>query len=78
MREKLGQQAGAVQVVFVTVDPERDSPARLKTYLAAFDPAGISPAWMHSARGFWSMSTFGLVVAAVSLASLLAWRLRRE
>ena len=32
-------------------------------YLAAFDPAGISPAWMHGARGFWSMSTLGLVVA---------------
>ena len=26
-------------------------------YLAAFDPAGISPAWMHGARGFWSMAT---------------------
>ena len=36
-------------------------------YLAAFDPAGISPAWMHSARGFWSMSTLGLVVAALAL-----------
>jgi MATE family multidrug resistance protein len=47
-------------------------------YLAAFDPAGISPAWMHSARGFWSMSTLGLIVAAVSLSSLLAWRLRRD
>jgi len=47
-------------------------------YLAAFDPAGISPAWMHSARGFWSMSTLGLVVAATSLTALLAWRLRRD
>ena len=47
-------------------------------YLAAFDPAGISPAWMHSARGFWSMSTLGLVVAGSSLTALLAWRLRRD
>jgi len=47
-------------------------------YLATFDPTGISPAWMHSARGFWSMSTFGLVVAAVSLTALLARNLRRE
>jgi MATE family multidrug resistance protein len=47
-------------------------------FLAAFDPAGISPAWMHSARGFWSMSTFGLVVAASSLSVLLAWRVRQD
>jgi MATE family multidrug resistance protein len=47
-------------------------------YLAAFDPAGISPAWMHSARGFWSMATIGLTVAAISLSALLAWNLRRE
>jgi len=36
-RQALGPQAGAVQVVFVTVDPERDDPAQLKAYLAAFD-----------------------------------------
>ena len=47
-------------------------------YLAAFDPAGISPPWMHSARGFWSMSTLGLVIAALSLSGLLAWNLRRQ
>lgn len=29
--------AGATQVVFVTVDPERDTPARLKSYLTHFD-----------------------------------------
>ena len=47
-------------------------------YLAAFDPAGISPAWMHSARGFWSMSTLGLLIAGLSLSTLLAWNLRRD
>ena len=36
---KLGPAAAAVQVVYVTVDPERDSPARLKQFLASFDPA---------------------------------------
>lgn len=40
-RQALGPQAGAVQVVFVTVDPERDDPARLKAYLAAFDPSFV-------------------------------------
>ena len=47
-------------------------------YLAAFDPAGITPMWMHSARGFWSMATVGLTIAAISLTSLLAWKLRDE
>jgi protein SCO1 len=32
-----GVPAGATQVVFVTVDPKRDTPARLKSYLAHFD-----------------------------------------
>jgi protein SCO1/2 len=29
----------APQVLFITVDPERDDPARLKAYVGAFDPA---------------------------------------
>jgi protein SCO1/2 len=32
-----GVPAGATQVVFVTVDPKRDTPSRLKSYLAHFD-----------------------------------------
>jgi protein SCO1/2 len=35
-RSALGSAADAVQVVFVTVDPERDPAPRLKAYLAAF------------------------------------------
>jgi len=40
-RRKLGPAAEDVQVVYVTVDPERDSPARMKDYLHAFDPTFI-------------------------------------
>jgi protein SCO1/2 len=40
-RKKLGPQAGDVQVVYVTVDPERDDAARLRKYLAGFDPTFI-------------------------------------
>lgn len=40
-RKKLGANAADLQVVYVTVDPERDNAARLKTYLAAFDPTFI-------------------------------------
>jgi len=43
-RKALGAAAGAVQVVFVTVDPERDSPAQMKAYLAAFDPSFVGGA----------------------------------
>ena len=43
-RQVLGAQASAVQVVFVTVDPERDDPAQMKAYLAAFDPSFIGGA----------------------------------
>jgi protein SCO1 len=36
--DKLGAAANAVQPVFITVDPERDTPAALKDYLSNFDP----------------------------------------
>jgi len=36
-RKRLGADASQLQVVFITVDPERDSPERMKTYLAQFD-----------------------------------------
>ena len=40
-RQKLGPHADRLQVVFVSVDPERDTPARLKRYLAQFDKSFI-------------------------------------
>lgn len=40
-RKKLGAAGADVQVVFISVDPARDKPARLKSYLAAFDPSFI-------------------------------------
>jgi protein SCO1/2 len=36
--EKLGPLADKIQVILVSVDPERDTPAVLKTYLEAFNP----------------------------------------
>jgi protein SCO1/2 len=35
---KLGPDAAKVNAVFITVDPERDTPATLKDYLASFNP----------------------------------------
>lgn len=37
----LGTAATGMQVVYVTVDPERDDAARMKSYLAAYDPSFI-------------------------------------
>lgn len=37
MRE-LGPEADKMRLVFISVDPERDTPAYLKTYVANFDP----------------------------------------
>lgn len=34
----LGPEAGRVQVIFVTVDPERDTPEMLRLFVPAFDP----------------------------------------
>lgn len=41
-RRKLApEEAADVQVVYVTVDPERDTAARMKRYLASFDPTFV-------------------------------------
>jgi protein SCO1/2 len=37
--QKLGDAAKGLQVLFITVDPERDSPARLREFLDYFNPA---------------------------------------
>jgi protein SCO1 len=39
--KQLGQVAAQVQVLFVTLDPERDTPPSLKGYVSAFDPRFI-------------------------------------
>ncbi len=40
-RRKLAAAAGDVQIVYITVDPQRDDTARLKKYLGAFDPTFV-------------------------------------
>jgi protein SCO1/2 len=40
-RKQLGELAADVQVLYVTVDPERDDADRLRRYLAVFDPSFI-------------------------------------
>jgi protein SCO1 len=38
VKRELGVDGSRVQVLFVTVDPERDTPAVLRQYVTAFDP----------------------------------------
>lgn len=40
--QQLGTDAGRVQLLFVTVDPERDTPELLREYMAAFDPRFVA------------------------------------
>lgn len=40
-RKKLGADGHGMQVVYVTVDPERDNPERLRAYLTNFDPSFV-------------------------------------
>ena len=47
-------------------------------YLVAFELGDVAPAWMQGARGFWSMSTLGLAIAALGLTAFLAAKLRRD
>lgn len=59
-RRKLGAPAD-FQVIYVTVDPERDGAAQLRTYLGAFDPAFLgvtgTPGEMAEVRKAYGIQT---------------------
>jgi protein SCO1/2 len=38
---EIGDKAGSVQVVFITVDPDRDTPQKIQEYVARFNPSFI-------------------------------------
>ncbi len=61
-RKKLGADARDFQVIYVTVDPERDSAARLRAYLSAFDDSFIgatgTPEQLASVR-----KAYGIAIA---------------
>ena len=41
-RQLMGEKAKQVQVVFITFDPERDTPEVLRAYMQAFDPSYVA------------------------------------
>ena len=42
IKKLLGEDGAKLQAVFVTIDPERDTPAVLKAYMGNFDPAFLA------------------------------------
>lgn len=42
VKRLLGEQGNALQVVFITVDPERDTLPLLKEYMSNFDPTFLA------------------------------------
>jgi protein SCO1 len=42
VKQQLGSDGDKLQVLFVTVDPERDTPDVMKAYMGAFDPSFIA------------------------------------
>ncbi len=42
VKQQLGKDGDKFQVLFVTVDPARDTPTVMKAYMAAFDPAFVA------------------------------------
>jgi len=54
-----GVASGATQVVFVSVDPERDTPGRIQAYVEAFDKRFVGVTGDHAA-----LARFGAAVGA--------------
>jgi protein SCO1/2 len=42
VKQQLGKDGDRLQVLFITIDPARDTPDVLKAYMAAFDPSFIA------------------------------------
>jgi protein SCO1/2 len=60
-RRKLGADGADVQVVYVTVDPERDDAAQMKKFLGSFDPSFVggvgTRAQIDAAEKSWGISS---------------------
>jgi protein SCO1 len=71
--EKLGDQADEVQVLFVTVDPQRDTPARVQEYVNHFNPdfIGLSGSEAELAKVWNDFGVFREIVEGTSAAGYL-------
>lgn len=75
VKARLGAAGRRLHVLFVTVDPERDVPERLRAYTAAFDSSFIgltgSPERLAEVRKAWGVTARKRVVAGTSAAYLV-------
>ncbi|MBN2114936.1 MAG: SCO family protein [Anaerolineales bacterium] len=71
--EKLGGEADQVQVLFVTVDPQRDTPERVQEYVDHFNPGfiGLSGSEPELAKTWNDYGVFREVVEGRSAAGYL-------
>lgn len=71
--EELGPKADRVQVLFITVDPERDTPERVQEYVDHFNPdfIGLSGSESELARVWSDFGVFRQVVEGTSAAGYL-------
>jgi protein SCO1/2 len=75
IRTRLGPASGHVRFVFITVDPERDSPERVRAYTDAFDSTFIgltgTVAQLEAVRRDYGVTARKRVVAGTSAAYLV-------
>lgn len=72
---KLGDDARRFTVAFITVDPERDGPERLRTYTAAFDRSFVgltgSPEQLAAVRQAYGVTAIKRIVAGTTASYLM-------
>lgn len=70
---RLGDRSDRVQVLFVTVDPERDTPQRVQEYVDHFNPAfiGLSGSEAELAKVWSDYGVFREIVKGISAAGYL-------
>jgi protein SCO1/2 len=75
VRAKLGDRAARVRVAFITVDPERDTPERLRAYVGAFHRSFVGltgdPAALASVRRAYGVVAEKRTVAGTHAAYLV-------
>jgi len=71
--EKIGDKADQVQVLYVTVDPERDTPERVQEYVNHFNPEfmGLSGSESELAKVWNDYGVFREIVEGTSAAGYL-------
>jgi len=71
--EKIGDQADQVQVLYVTVDPQRDTPERVQEYVDHFNPSfiGLSGSESELAKVWSDYGVFREIVDGTSAAGYL-------